>query len=90
MWPQTAKQDGDSVSKQLLCNMWKDRNERPNVGGVSTMSRNGAPSQKGCVVNGQIDYTGYYSVCRRGGAWIRKHRDRAAVVVEQLGGLGQR
>ena len=27
---------------------------RPNVGGVSIRSRNGAPSLKGCVVNGQM------------------------------------
>ena len=27
-------------------------NERPNVGSVSTMSRNGAPSRKGRMVNG--------------------------------------
>ena len=32
----------------------KKRNERPNVGGVSIRSRNGAPSRKGCVVNGQM------------------------------------
>ena len=25
-WPQTAKQDGDRVSKLFLCNMWKKRN----------------------------------------------------------------
>ena len=29
-------------------------NERPNVGGVSNRNRNGAPSRKGCVVNGQM------------------------------------
>ena len=29
------------------------RSERPNVGGVSIRSRNGAPSRKGCVVNAQ-------------------------------------
>ena len=53
-WPQTAKQ-GDSISKKLLCNIWKKRNERPNVGGVAMIrSRNGAPSRKGCVVNGQM------------------------------------
>ena len=34
-WPQTAKQDGDRTSKQFLCNIWKKRNQRPNVGGVS-------------------------------------------------------
>ena len=53
-WPQTAKQEGDRISKQFLCSMWKKQNERPNVGGVSIRSRNGAPSRKGCVVNGQM------------------------------------
>ena len=53
-WPQTAKQEGDRISKQFLCNIRKKRNERPNVGGVSVRSRNGAPSRKGCVVNGQM------------------------------------
>ena len=33
-WPQTAKQDGDRISKQFLCNIWKKRNKRPNVGGL--------------------------------------------------------
>ena len=45
-WPQTAKQDGDRISKQFLCNIRKKRNERPNVGGASIRSRNGAPSRK--------------------------------------------
>ena len=49
-WPQTAKQDGDVISEQFLCNIRKERNERPNVGGVSTRSRNGAPSRERCVV----------------------------------------
>ena len=31
--------------------------EHPNVGGVSIRSRNGAPSRKGCVVNGQMTMT---------------------------------
>ena len=53
-WLQAAKQDEDGVSKQFSCNIWKKRNERPNVGGVSIRSRNGAPSRKGCVVNGQM------------------------------------
>ena len=48
--PRTAKRDGDRISKQFLCITWKKRNERPNVGGVS-ISRNGVPSRKGCVVN---------------------------------------
>ena len=55
-WPQTTKQDGDRLSKQIICNIWKKHNERPNVGGVSinNRSRNGAPSRKGCVVDGMI------------------------------------
>ena len=56
-WPQTAKQDGDRISKQFTRSTWKKRNERPNVGGVSIRSRNGAPSRKGCVINGQITNT---------------------------------
>ena len=53
-WPQTAKQDGDRISKQFLCNIWNKRNERRNVGDVPIRSGNGAPSRKGCVVNGQM------------------------------------
>ena len=35
-WPQTAKQEGDEISKKNLCNIWgKKRNERQNVGVVS-------------------------------------------------------
>ena len=30
-WPQTAKQDGDRISRQFLCSIWKKGNERPNV-----------------------------------------------------------
>ena len=51
-WPQTAKQDVDKICKRFLCNIWKKRNERLNVEGVSIRSRNGAPSRKGRVVNG--------------------------------------
>ena len=55
-WPQAARQDGGRISKQFLCHLWKKRNERPNVVGVSAInrSRNGAPPRKGCVVNGQM------------------------------------
>ena len=49
-WPQTAKQDRNRISKQFQCNIWKKRNERPNIRGVSIRSKNGAPSRKGCVV----------------------------------------
>ena len=52
-WPQTAKQQGGKISKKFL-NIRKRRNERPDVGGVSTRSRNGGPSRKGCVVNGRM------------------------------------
>ena len=51
---QRAKQDGDNMGKKFLCNCMGKRIERPNVGGVSVRSRNGAPSRKGCVVNGQM------------------------------------
>ena len=53
-WLQMAKQEGDKISKPFLCNIWGKRHERPNVGGISIRSRNGAPSRKGCVVNGQM------------------------------------
>ena len=53
-WPQTAKQGGDRISKQFLRNIRKKSNELPNIGVVSIMSRNGAPSRKRCVVNGQM------------------------------------
>ena len=33
-WPQTAKQQGDKTRKKCLCNIWKERNERPDLGGV--------------------------------------------------------
>ncbi|CAM9906084.1 unnamed protein product, partial [Laminaria digitata] len=44
----------DKINKIFLCNICKKRNEHPNVGGVSISSTNGAPSLKGCVVNGQM------------------------------------
>ena len=53
-WPQTAKQDGDRMSIQFLCNPCEKRNERLKAGDVSMKSRNGAPPRKGCVVNGQM------------------------------------
>ena len=48
------KQDGDRIGKQFYFIRGKKRSECPNIGGVSIRSRNGAPSQKGCVVNGQM------------------------------------
>ena len=53
-WPQTAKQEEDKITKKCLCSIWKERSERPNVGGVSRRSRSGAPSRKECVVNSQM------------------------------------
>ena len=53
-WPQAAKQEGGKINKYFLCNVWKQRIEPPTVGGVSIMSRNGAPSRKVCVINGQM------------------------------------
>ena len=52
-WPQPVNQEGNKNSRNFLFNIWKQRNERPTVGGVSIRSRNGAPSRKGCVVTGQ-------------------------------------
>ena len=50
-----AMQEGDRMSKHIFYVVYgKSVNERPNVGGVSMRSRNGAPSRKGCVVNGQM------------------------------------
>ena len=57
-WPQAAKREGDNIGKKFQCNIWKQRNERPTVGDVSIRSRNGAPSRKGCVVNGQMTKAG--------------------------------
>ena len=36
-WPQAAEQEGDKIgrSSYLVCNLRKQRDERPNVGGVS-------------------------------------------------------
>ena len=48
------KQDGGRISKYFIYSIRKKRNKRPSVGGVSIRSRNGAPSRKGCVVNGQM------------------------------------
>ena len=53
-WAQTAKQQGDKISKKFRCNIRKKRNERPNVVSVSIRSRNGAPRRKGWVVNYQM------------------------------------
>ena len=38
----------------MQCHTWRKRNKRPNVEVVFIRSRNGAPSPKGCMVNGQV------------------------------------
>lgn len=48
--PHMAKQGGNKTCNGFLRSVWKDRNERLNVEGVSTRSRNSAPSQTGCVM----------------------------------------
>ena len=55
-WPQTAKQDGDRISKHFLCNIYGRAvmNAQMLEVCVSIRSRNGAPSRKDCVVNGQM------------------------------------
>ncbi|CAM9881373.1 unnamed protein product [Sphacelaria rigidula] len=37
----------------FVCNVWKKRNERRNVEDGFIWSRNGTPSRKRCVINGQ-------------------------------------
>ena len=54
-WPQTAKQEEDKLEVSMKHTKYgKKLNERLNVGGVSIVSWNGAPSRKECVVNGQM------------------------------------
>ena len=43
LWPQTAKQGGDMISKQLSCIVLKNV-ESPNIGGVSIWNTSGASS----------------------------------------------
>ena len=45
---------GDPPPPSPAGSIWKQRIERPSVGGVSVGSRNGAPCRKVCVVNGQM------------------------------------
>ena len=58
--PQTAKQEGDEIinKRSTVGNIWRQRIEGPTVGGVSIGSRNGVPSRKRCVVNGQMTKAG--------------------------------
>ena len=53
-WSKQTKQDRDKICRRLLCEVWKQPDEHLKVGGVTHRSRNGAPSLKGCVVNGHI------------------------------------
>ena len=56
-WPQATQQERDKIVVKFLRNIWKQRIERPNAGGVSIRSRNGARSRKGFVLNGQLTET---------------------------------
>ena len=54
----TKRRNGKGISEAFFLGdmhrVWNMRNERPNVGGVPTRSRNGAPPLKQCVVNDQM------------------------------------
>ena len=51
----TDRETGRGQDKQKLPIQYMGkRNERPNVGGVSIRSRNGAPARRRCAVNGQM------------------------------------
>ena len=52
-WPQTAKQEGDRISRQFAV-MYGKNVISAQMLEVSIRSRNGAPSRKGCVVNGRM------------------------------------
>ncbi|CAM9811870.1 unnamed protein product [Sphacelaria rigidula] len=41
-WPQTAKQDGDQISKRFLCSVWTKGDGHLNVRGDPVRSRNAA------------------------------------------------
>ena len=58
-WPQTIKQEGDKLKpkkNEILPTIWKKRHERPTteVTRLCIESRNGAPSRKRFMVDGQI------------------------------------
>ena len=54
-WPQTAKRDGDRISKQFLCVAYGRSVTSAQMLEVSLfVSRNDAMSRKGCVVDGQM------------------------------------
>ena len=55
-WPQTAKQEGDKTIKKFLRTsvIYGKNVMSTQMLEMSVRSRNGAPSRKGCVVNGQI------------------------------------
>lgn len=52
-----AKQDGNAMFGRFPCSVWKERNERSNVGGVLISSRKDAPSRNGYMVNGRATET---------------------------------
>ena len=48
LWTRTTKQDEYRISKQVLCSLRRNRNERPKFGGIAKKNM----GRKGCVVNG--------------------------------------
>lgn len=52
-WPQAVKQGGNRICERFLCNVWKKRDGRQKLGGISIGRANGAPSRNGYVINGQ-------------------------------------
>ncbi|CAB1101631.1 unnamed protein product [Ectocarpus sp. CCAP 1310/34] len=50
-WANEAVENGDKMCNKFLCSLWQKRKKLPNVGGVSSRGRNGAPSRKGRVVH---------------------------------------
>ena len=51
-----VQQGGAGVRGSILVSgIWEERTERPNIGGISIGSRNGAPSRKGCLISDQMN-----------------------------------
>ena len=54
-WPQKAKQEGDKANIfSNVIDTYRKKSKSAQILEVSIRSRHGAPSRKGCVVNGQM------------------------------------
>ena len=60
-WPQTAKQEGEKTRKSYV--IYENNEMNAQILEVSNRSRNGAPSRKGCVVNGRMTKASNKQVC---------------------------